>query len=114
MVETGYRYMELFFAGQDGNWEAAAYQTAKLRLAIENGLERRPKRAASAAPFLTGALAAVEEAVVARDRARFDVRFADLTAACNTCHVMEQVAFFEVHPPEIRPSPIRRGGVERR
>ena len=53
MVETGYRYQELYWAGQDKNWEYAGYQLEKIKVAIENGLERRPKRAKSAEYFLT-------------------------------------------------------------
>ena len=106
MMETGHRYVELYWAGRDGNWEAAAYHAGKIRLAIENGLERRPKRAASARPFLAGPLAAVEQAAAARDAAGFASRFADLSAGCNACHAMEKVPFFEVRPPETRISPV--------
>ena len=53
MVETGYRYQELYWAGQDQNWEYANYQIDKIKIAIENGLERRSKRAKSAEHFLT-------------------------------------------------------------
>lgn len=110
MMEVGHRYIDLYWAGQDANWEAAAYELQKMRLAIENGLERRPKRAASARPFLAGPLAAVDEAVAARDPQRFAARFQDLTVGCNGCHADEQVGFFEIRPPESRVSPIRRGG----
>jgi hypothetical protein len=113
MLETGHRYVELYWAGQDGNWEAAAYQVDKIRLAIENGLERRPRRAASARPFLVGPLAAMGEALAARDPALFAARFEGLTTGCNACHAAEKVAFFEVRPPASRLSPIRReGGAE--
>jgi hypothetical protein len=108
MVETGYRYVELYWAARDANWDAAAHQVEKIRLAIENGLERRPKRAASAQPFLAGPLAATSEAVAARDAKRFEERFEALTAGCNACHALENVAFFEVRPPEHRVSPLRR------
>jgi hypothetical protein len=106
MLETGHRYIELYWAGRDGNWEAAVYHAGKIRLAIENGLERRPKRAASARPSLAGPLAAIEQAAAARDAEGFAARFAELTAGCNACHAMEKVAFFEVRPPETRISPI--------
>ena len=53
MVETGYRYQELYWAGQDTNWEYAKYQLEKIKIAIENGLQRRPLRAKSAEYFLT-------------------------------------------------------------
>jgi hypothetical protein len=107
MLETGHRYAELYWAGRDANWGAAAYHAGKIRLAIENGLERRPQRAGSARPFLAGALAELEAAIAARDPALFAVRFEALTAACNACHAAERVAFFEVRPPRVRLSPVR-------
>lgn len=108
MVESGYRYAELYWAERDGNWEAAEYQVRKLRLAIENGLERRPKRAATAQAFLAGPLVAIEEVVAAREGVGFERRFRELTEGCNVCHQAEQVAFFEVAPPQTRFSPVRR------
>jgi hypothetical protein len=80
----------------------------KIRLAIENGLERRPKRAASAQPFLAGPLAGTAEAIAARDPKLFAERFEALTAGCNACHATEKVPFFEVRPPDHRISPVRR------
>jgi len=108
MMEVGHRYIDLYWAGEDANWDAAAYQLQKLRLAIENGLERRPKRAASAQPFLAGPLPAMDKVVAAQDPKVFAARFQDLTAGCNACHAMEQVPFFEIRPPQSRVSPIRR------
>jgi hypothetical protein len=110
MLETGHRYVELWWAGHDGNWEAAAYQLSKIRLAIENGLERRPKRAKSARPFLAGPLTAMDGAVAAGDAELFAARFRELTAGCNACHTAEEVPYFEIGPPESRISPVRRGG----
>ena len=66
MVETGYRYQELYWAGQDENWEYADYQLEKIQKAIENGLERRPKRTSSAQHFLTVTLPQMKEALKKR------------------------------------------------
>jgi hypothetical protein len=107
MVETGYRYAELYWAGQDENWGYAEYQIEKIRLAIEQGLERRPKRAAAAQSFLKAALPQMQEAIKAQDRLLFDQNFQSLTMSCNACHAMEKVPFFEVQPPEARLSPVR-------
>jgi hypothetical protein len=106
MVETGYRYIELYWAGRDGNWPYAAYQAKKIRTAIANGLERRPKRAPSAKQ-LEPALRGVEEAIAKRDAASFDQRFAVLTDTCNACHRAEKVAFMVVAAPTQRQSPLR-------
>lgn len=107
MVETGYRYQELYWAGQDKNWDYAAYQLNKLRKAIKNGLERRPKRAQSAQHFLSVALPELEQTIVAKDSTQFTEKFNTLTVNCNACHGMERVPYFTVKTPLNRQSPIR-------
>lgn len=107
MVETAYRYTELHAAGEDRNWGYALYQAGKVRLAITNGVERRPKRAASAR-MIEGPLAAVEEAARAEDVSAFDAAFVQLTTACNACHEAEQVGFIHVEPPPVRTSVLAR------
>jgi hypothetical protein len=104
MVETGYRYGELYWAGQDRNWEYAKYQVEKIRTAVKNGVERRPKRGRSA-QMLESALPGIEEAIAAKDSALFAERFNVLTAVCNACHRTEQVPFVHVVPPTLRASP---------
>jgi len=103
MVETGYRYNELYWAAQDGNWGYAQYQAEKIRTAIENGLERRPKRAASAETFLTIVLPAVEEAIAKRDATLLRERLGSLRSTCNSCHEAERVEFVNVGEPQTRP-----------
>lgn len=107
MVETGYRYTELYWTGQDRNWEFAAYQLDKIRHSIELGIERRPKRAASAQNFLTNAVPFMKQAIEKKDPKAFDAQFKLLTVACNTCHAMEKMAFVQIHPPDQRHSPVR-------
>jgi len=107
MVETGYRYQELYWAGQDENWEYAEYQLEKINIAIENGLERRPKRANSAQHFMTEVLPKMKEAIDSKDSSIFNLSFQALTNACNSCHAMENVAFFTIKTPIDRQSPIR-------
>ena len=108
MVETGYRYQELFWAGKDENWEYAAYQSEKIRVAIENGLERRPKRAASAQDFLNIALPGMDKAIAGRDTIQFKQAFTALTANCLACHSLEKVPFVTVKIPVERQSPVRK------
>ncbi len=107
MVETGYRYQELFWAGSDGNWPYAEYQVAKIKKAITNGLERRPKRAASAKDFMSTTLPAMEAAITTKDSAKFQQAFVEFTLGCNKCHGMEKVPHFSVQKPTKRASPIK-------
>lgn len=108
MLETGYRYQELFWAGQDQNWEYAEYQIDKIETAIKNGLERRPKRAASANHFLTVILPEMKKSIQSKDSVIFNKEFENVTINCNRCHVMEKVPFFTIKTPTDRQSPIRK------
>jgi hypothetical protein len=105
MKEIGYRYAELHWAGEDANWEYAAYQIDKLVDALERGIERRPARGASARVFLQQAVPPVVQAAEAGDPAAFETAFERLTAGCNACHAAEAVPFVRIGPPAIRASP---------
>jgi hypothetical protein len=105
MVETGYRYGELYWSGQDRNWDYAKYQLDKIRTAVANGVERRPKRGTSA-QALDGALSGMDEAIGAKDPALFARQFEVLTATCNACHEAERGPFVVVRAPSARTSPV--------
>lgn len=107
MLETGYRYQELFWAGQDKNWEYVDYQINKIETAIKNGLERRPKRAESAEYFLTVILPEMKKSIESKDTLIFNKAFNSLTINCNSCHSMEKVPYFVIKTPTERQSPIR-------
>ncbi len=107
MVEIGYRYQELHWAGHDGNWPFAAYQLEKIGLSLDRALERRPKRRASAEELFLPVLQDVGESIEFKDPVRFRSSFAEMTAACNACHEAEGVPSFRVARPIQRPSPIR-------
>lgn len=102
MVETGYRYNELYWAAQDSNWGYAEYQAGKIRTAIENGLKRRPLRAKSAETFLTIVLPAVQDAIKQRDAPLLQQQLGSLRSTCNSCHEAEKVEFVHVGDPQVR------------
>jgi len=108
MAEIGYRFTELHFAGQDRNWDYARYQAEKIDLTLRLALERRPKRARSAQPFLEEDLPAVRAAIESREPARFAAAMERLRTACMKCHADENVPHFTVELPRQRLAPIRR------
>jgi hypothetical protein len=107
MVEIGYRYGELYWGANDENWSYADYQVQKIRLALENALERRPKRRASTESTFVPVLNEMVRVVQEHDSARFGETFEKVTAACNACHAAEEVPSFTVVAPPVRTSPIR-------
>jgi hypothetical protein len=108
MIEVGYRYQELYWAGQDENWEYANYQLEKIKLAIENALERRPKRAKAAKNFMNNVLPEMKKSIQSKDSIYFNKTFLTLTLNCNGCHMQEKISFFNVQLPTVRQSPIYR------
>lgn len=106
MMRIGYRYNELFFAGQDENWEFAKYQTRHMKRELQNGLIRSPNRAAIAAPFIDMTVANMLKAIDKADKKGFMQSFDEMTQACNACHVAEKKSFFSVRQPTRRRSPI--------
>jgi hypothetical protein len=79
----------------------------KVKLALELALERRPKRAASARPFLMEDLPAVVAAIDAKDAGRYRDALERLRTSCAKCQVAESVPFFAAQFPERRTSVIR-------
>lgn len=107
MVETGYRYQELYWAGRDENWDYATYQLEKIKAAIDNGLQRRPKRAKSAEYFLTNVLPEMQKSINRKDTVIFNKGFQILRTECKNCHIKENVPFIQSTIPAIRLSPIK-------
>jgi hypothetical protein len=107
MVEVGYRFTELYFAGKDHNWDYAKYQAEKMDIAIRLGLERRPKRAQSAQFFLADEIPALLKAIESKDDETFQKGMDRMRSSCMKCHNLEKVPYFTVEFPEHRLSPVR-------
>lgn len=105
MVEVGYRYNELYWAGEDQNWDLALYHIDKIDHTIRLGLERRPKRKESS-EIIFPVLESLKTIAKSRDQARFREEFKVLQQSCRDCHKAEDVPFFKAGIPNTRLSPI--------
>lgn len=108
MIEVGYRYVELYWGGQDENWQYVLYQLDEMTGALEKGFLRRPGRRESAEMFMNYTLPELTEAAENANQALFWDRFNSMTSNCNSCHVNEDVGYMYVQPPEYRYSPITK------
>ena len=106
MVEIGYRYSEIYWAGKENNGAYVRYQLDKIELSLQLALERRPKRGASAETFLKQDLPLFRQALVQAQPEDFEAIFSRLTQACNRCHALEQVPFIRIQTPQQRLSPV--------
>lgn len=107
MAEIGHRYGELLIAGKERNWEYATYQTEKIDLSLRLAVERRPKRAESARPFLADDLPPVLAAAKAKDAEKLDAALVRLHAGCVECHKKENVLYFKSAVDRIKDSASR-------
>lgn len=104
MAEVGYRYDELAAAAKSRNWDYAQYQAEKIEHSIRLGLERRPKRAKSAEPFLKERVPHLLDVIKSRNSERLDAAITHLHSGCIQCHRAENVLFMggrfaAIHPP---------------
>lgn len=102
MREVNERFHNLYWAGQDQNWEFAAYQLEHMLEALEAGLQRRPERAESAQHFLRNVIPDTQESIEARNLSFFNERIKTMVNNCNTCHALENVPWIPVSLPRSR------------
>ena len=108
MVEVGYRFNSFYFAINDKNYDLAQYQWDKIKKAIENGTQRRPKRKKnSEAIFLDSEHKAMSEALDSKNAKDIQKEYEKTKQLCNACHVAENVPFIHVIDPKYRWQPVK-------
>jgi len=98
------RHTKLGLAGQARNWTYATYELNELRNAFARIARTIPVyRTAKTAELFTAMtqapLSAVSAAITARDATTFRAAYAQLTAACNACHVSLDHAAIVIRVP---------------
>jgi hypothetical protein len=85
------RHQRLWRAGQDGNWEFAAYELGNLHGAFGRIGQAHPTTQNISFPEMATSVTEqpfkqLKSAVQSKDAAAFGKAYADLTDACNSCH----------------------------
>jgi hypothetical protein len=95
------RHIKLWFAGRAGNWPLADYEIGELK----EGFDEVTKRlGGDTVEKAVGApLAALEEAVDAKNSATFGSAFDKLSDGCNSCHRTFNRAFIIISRPSLSP-----------
>jgi len=108
MVEVGYRFNSFYFAIEDKNYDLAHYQLDKIKKAIENGIQRRPKRKNnSEIMFLNTQYKAMKKALNTKNSQQIKEEYLKTKQRCNVCHIAEKVPFIHVIDPKYRWQPIQ-------
>lgn len=99
MHEVGQRYLSLYEAIKDKNWGLAGYHWDKIKVTINGGLMKRPKRTRNAESiFLDVAWPAMDKAIKSKDEARIREQFGAVRETCMECHEKEKVSFMNESP----------------
>jgi hypothetical protein len=101
MMEVGYRFNNLYYALKEKNYKLADYHLEKIKKAIENGVQRRPKRKNNSDfMFLDTQWKIMKQALESEDKKSIWIEYENTKKSCNTCHVAENVPFIKVQSPE--------------
>ena len=107
MLELQIRHARLWQAGEAQNWMLAQFQLAELRESFGGIVETngehaalQPQRLAEVLPAMTEpALAQLQAAVDAHDKAKFEAGYDALSAGCNACHAAAEHGFLVIQRP---------------
>jgi hypothetical protein len=85
------RHERLWQAGQDGNWDFAAYELGNLKGAFNRLGQAHPTEHDISFPDMITSVTGqpfeeLNSAIRSKDSAAFGKAYADLTGSCNSCH----------------------------
>ena len=83
MVATQLRHFKLWYAGLVQNWPLANYELTQIRVAIADVKRFYANNGGSNMSVMTQAADDLDDAIKAKDSAKFVSAYAKLTAGCN-------------------------------
>jgi hypothetical protein len=100
------RHQKLWAAGQQRNWPLAAFQLREMRNAFDRIAATIPKYTnidlgPTFINIMDSQVRAVNGAITSQNTALFNTAFADLTAACNSCHEALNLGILVMKVPEV-------------
>jgi len=104
MLAAQLHHGKLWFAGDAGNWDLAAYELDELKEGLSNGAKYYPKQedfdvAAGMKANIDGPLDKMGKAIDAKSKTEFASAFTALTNACSNCHASSKHAFIRITKP---------------
>jgi mono/diheme cytochrome c family protein len=107
MMEYSARWTNAYYAAKDGNWELAAYMIKEQLEIQEVGEATRPARAGALKAFETAYLGKIDDAIKAKDFAKYEAAFKAGVKGCNGCHASAGFPFIEYQLPSAPPAPLK-------
>jgi hypothetical protein len=100
MLNMQSRHAKLWFAGNNQNWDLAAFALEEIEEAVADIKKyQSDKEETKVIDMINPAIAAVKESIEARNATGFDTNFEGLTAVCNACHTATKHSFIIIKTP---------------
>jgi hypothetical protein len=103
MGATQLRHLKLWYAGKEMNWPLANYELAQIKASFEDAMRFYPDVPVADMTTMARPAAAIDTAIHSKDAAKFATAFGGLTAACNSCHRSQGIAFIAIKLPTSSP-----------
>jgi cytochrome c553 len=103
MMVTQLGHFKLWYAGAVQNWALANYELTQIRANIVDAKKLHPDNSRSDMSMMSEPADDLDEAIKAKDSAKFVKAFSKLTAACNSCHEATGVGFIKIRDPRLSP-----------
>jgi cytochrome c553 len=103
MMVTQLGHFKLWYAGAVQNWPLANYELAQIRGNIVDANKLYPNKSQSNMSMMMPPADDLDEAIKAKDSAKFVKAFSKLTAACNSCHEATGFGFIKIREPRLSP-----------
>jgi hypothetical protein len=86
MSAVQFRHIKLGIAGQQQNWELAAYQLDLVKAGLMEAITFYSDIPVTNVTMVDGPLKSIDGAITAKNKAAFGKAFQELTTGCNSCH----------------------------
>ena len=108
MTATQLRHAKLWFAGEQNNWDLAAYEIDEVKEGLEDAARLFPTFdgfpvAEMIKTIIDPRIEEVEKAVRAKSSTKFAAAFDELTSGCNSCHAAASKPFIRIQRPIASP-----------
>lgn len=97
------RHLKLWFAGRSNNWPLAAYEVDLMMENFRDIAILYPNVPVADVEMLIGPTKNIDEAIKAKDAAKFSHAYTELTAACNSCHQAIGREYIAIQVPTASP-----------
>jgi len=103
MSAVQFRHLKLSIAGQQQNWNLAAYELELVKSGLVDAIALYSNIPVENITMVDGPVKALDNAIASKNSPAFGKAFQELTAGCNSCHQSIDRGFIVVTVPTASP-----------